>query len=58
MISTKFTWPNEGRGKDANFRLTPQREALWRKWAGLYSEKMLPKGRYLGEPLATSASIK
>ena len=49
VISTKFTWPNEGRGKDANFRLTPQREALWRKWAGLYADKMLPKGRYLGE---------
>lgn len=49
VISTKFTWPNEGRGKDANFRLTPEREALWRKWADLYSAKMLPKGQYLGE---------
>lgn len=49
VISTKFTWPNEGRGKDANFRLTPEREALWRKWADLYNSKMLPKGQYLGE---------
>ncbi len=49
VISTKFTWPNEGRGKDANFRLTPEREAVWRKWADIYNAKMLPKGQYLGE---------
>lgn len=49
VISTKFTWPNEGRGKDANFRLTAEREAVWRKWADLYNAKMLPKGQYLGE---------
>lgn len=49
VISTKFTWPNEGRGKDANFRLTPEREVVWRKWADLYNAKMLPKGQYLGE---------
>jgi alpha-galactosidase len=49
VISTKFTWPNEGRGKDANFRLTPEREATWRRWADLYSAKMLPKGQYRGE---------
>ena len=49
VISTKFTWPNEGRGKDANFRLTPEREAAWRKWVDLYNAKMLPKGQYRGE---------
>lgn len=49
VISTKFTWPNEGRGPDANFRLTAEREAVWRKWADLYNAKMLPRGRYLGE---------
>lgn len=49
VISTKFTWPHEGRGKDANFLLTPQREAVWRKWADIYNTRMLPKGRYLGE---------
>jgi alpha-galactosidase len=49
VISTKFTWPNEGRGKDANFRLTPEREAVWRKWADVYNAKMLPKGQYRGE---------
>ena len=49
VISTKFTWPNEGRGKDANFRLTPEREVVWRKWADLYNSRMLPRGQYLGE---------
>ena len=49
VISTKFTWPNEGRGPDANFLLTAEREAVWRKWADLYNAKMLPRGRYLGE---------
>ncbi|WP_299174721.1 glycoside hydrolase family 36 protein [uncultured Brevundimonas sp.] len=49
VISTKFTWPHEGRGKDADFLLTPEREAVWRKWADLYNDKMLPRGQYLGE---------
>jgi len=49
VISTKFTYPHEGRGPDANFLLTPEREAVWRKWADLYNAKMLPKGQYLGE---------
>lgn len=49
VVSTKFTWPNEGRGPDAHFRLTPEKEALWRKWIGLYGQKMLPTGTYRGE---------
>ena len=49
VVSTKFTWPNEGRGKDANFLLTPEREAQWRKWVEIYNSRMLPKGQYLGE---------
>ena len=49
VISTKFTYPHEGRGPDANFLLTPEREAVWRKWVDIYGAKMLPKGQYLGE---------
>jgi len=49
VISTKFTWPHEGRGKDANFLLTPERETQWRKWVDIYNARMLPKGQYLGE---------
>ena len=49
VVSTKFTWPDEGRGPDSHFRLTPEREVLWRKWIGLYNDKQLPLGTYRGE---------
>lgn len=50
VVSTKFTWPGEGRGPDgAHFKLTPEREALWRKWIALYNSKQLPTGTYRGE---------
>jgi alpha-galactosidase len=49
VISTKFTWPHEGRGKDSNFLLTPERETEWRKWIDIYNARMLPKGQYRGE---------
>jgi len=29
--------------------LTPEREALWRKWIALYNERLLPQGNYRGE---------
>jgi alpha-galactosidase len=48
VVSTKFTWPVDPKPKDS-FLLTPEREAKWRHWIGLYNEKMLPKGTYLGE---------
>jgi alpha-galactosidase len=48
IVSTKFTWPQDPKPKDS-FLLTPQREALWRKWITLYNERLLPTGRYRGE---------
>jgi alpha-galactosidase len=48
VLSTKFTWPVDPKPKDS-FLLTPEREVTWRKWIGLYREKMLPKGIYRGE---------
>jgi alpha-galactosidase len=48
IVSTKFTWPKDPKPKDS-FLLTPQREALWRKWIALYNERMLPTGTYRGE---------
>ncbi|MBS0365856.1 MAG: alpha-galactosidase [Proteobacteria bacterium] len=48
VVSTKFTWPRDPKPRDS-FLLTPQREALWRKWIGLYNERMLPQGNYRGE---------
>ena len=48
IVSTKFTWPQDPKPKDS-FLLTPQKEALWRKWIALYNERLLPKGTYRGE---------
>lgn len=53
VISTKFTWPRDTDTPTAplppgGFVLTPEKEALWRKWVGLYKQLMLPKGDYLG----------
>jgi alpha-galactosidase len=48
IVSTKFTWPKDPKPKDS-FLLTPQREALWRKWIALYNERLLPQGTYRGE---------
>ncbi|MBV8341550.1 MAG: alpha-galactosidase, partial [Gammaproteobacteria bacterium] len=48
VVSTKFTWPEDPKPKDS-FLLTPEREALWRKWIALYNERLLPKGTYRGE---------
>ena len=48
IVSTKFTWPRDPKPKDS-FLLTPEREALWRKWIALYNERLLPKGDYRGE---------
>lgn len=49
VVSTKFTFPGEGHGESTNVRLTPEKEAVWRKWIKLYGDKMLPLGRYRGE---------
>ncbi|WP_296944057.1 glycoside hydrolase family 36 protein [uncultured Massilia sp.] len=48
VLSTKFTWPVDPKPKDS-FLLTPEREVVWRKWIGIYREKMLPRGVYRGE---------
>lgn len=54
VINTKFTWPvgsspvsivKEG----ANYDLTPEKEALYRKWIDIYNDKQLASGEYLGE---------
>jgi alpha-galactosidase len=53
VISTKFTWPKDtDKPLDTlppgGYVLTPEKEALWRKWVSLYKQHMLPKGEYLG----------
>ncbi|MDB6102140.1 MAG: alpha-galactosidase [Gammaproteobacteria bacterium] len=48
IVSTKFTWPHDPKPKDS-FLLTPEKEAIWRKWIALYNERQLPLGTYRGE---------
>jgi alpha-galactosidase len=53
VISTKFTWPKDTEHPveklpPGGYVLTPAKEALWRKWVGIYKQHMLPKGEYLG----------
>ena len=48
IVSTKFTWPVDPKPKDS-FLLTPEREALWRRWISVYQETQLPLGTYRGE---------
>ena len=53
VIGTKFTWPqpNPEATENGGSLLTPEKEALLRKWVPIYKEKMLSKGTYL--PLYT-----
>jgi len=45
VLGTKFTWPDYGpRLSDVN--LTPEKEKHWKKWIGLYNEKMLSRGTF------------
>jgi alpha-galactosidase len=52
-LGANFTWPvgshkpRKREGGDRN-ELNPQMEALFTKWMGIYKEKMLPKGEYMG----------
>ncbi len=48
VVSTKFTWPDDAGLNNATL-LTPDREAEWRKWIGLYNDKHLSTGVYRGE---------
>lgn len=45
---TKFTWPADHPGSTESFLLTPEKEALVKKWVGIYRQKMISTGEYLG----------
>ena len=48
VIGTKFTWPKDNPDvKDGPFVLTPEREALIRKWMKIFKENNLARGEYL-----------
>lgn len=50
IIGTKFAWPkaNPDAKESGGSLLTPEKEALLRKWVPIYTEKMLSRGTYLG----------
>ncbi len=47
VVGTNFTWP-EGSAERKRNDLTPAREQAFAKWLGIYKEKMLSRGEYLG----------
>jgi alpha-galactosidase len=46
VVGTKFVWPDPG-PKYKAVNLTPEKDAIWKKWIGLYNQKMLSKGTFL-----------
>ena len=50
VVGTKFVWPDAGT-KFKNVNLTRQKEEHWKKWIGIYNQKMLSSGTFL--PLYT-----
>lgn len=46
VVGTKFTWPDNN-PKFRNVALTPDKDAIWKKWIALYNDKMLSKGEFL-----------
>ncbi len=47
VVGSEFTWPpgSAGRNRDD---LTAAKEQVWAKWIGIYKDKMLSRGEYLG----------
>ncbi|MBZ5562219.1 MAG: alpha-galactosidase [Acidobacteriia bacterium] len=46
VVGTKFTWPDYGPSfKDVY--LNPEKQAVWKKWIGIYSTQMLSTGKFL-----------
>ena len=48
VLGTKFTWPKDNPKASQSYLLTTEKEKEWKKWFGLYHDKMLPEGEYLG----------
>jgi alpha-galactosidase len=46
VVGTKFVWPDPG-PKFKPVALTKSKEDHWKKWIGIYNEKMLSKGTFL-----------
>jgi alpha-galactosidase len=46
VVGTKFVWPDPG-PKFKPVALTAEKEEHWKKWIGIYNQKMLSKGNFL-----------
>ena len=46
VVGTKFVWPDPG-PKFKRVLLTQQKEEHWKKWIGIYNQKMLSQGTFL-----------
>ncbi|MBN2347971.1 MAG: alpha-galactosidase [Bacteroidales bacterium] len=49
VLGTKFTWPKDNPTVRRKYLLTPEKEVTWKKWFGLYHQKMLSKAEYIGD---------
>ena len=47
VVGSKFTYPKDNPNVKTSYLLTPEKEKLYKKWVGIYNEKMLSKGEYL-----------
>jgi len=47
VIGSKFTYPKNNPYVKTDYVLTPEKETLYKKWVGIYNDKMLSKGKYL-----------
>jgi alpha-galactosidase len=45
VVGTKFAWPDYG-PKLSDVYLTAEKEASWKKWIGIYNDKMLSRGTF------------
>lgn len=45
VVGTKFNWP-EDRPAFRDVALTPEKEALWKKWLAIYNKQMLSEGTF------------
>jgi alpha-galactosidase len=47
VVGTKFTWPADAKyPKLRRVVLTAEKDALWKKWIGIYNNKMLSRGTF------------
>lgn len=47
VVGSKFTYPKDNPDVKESYLLTPEKEKIYKKWVGVYNEKMLSKGDYL-----------